>query len=190
MKRAVLPLLTALVILGSVASPARAEGNANFVLGERWMSSSSDWEPWDDQSLFGVTVDFGSPKWPVHLETGVQGSAKTESTYLGDVTGSVGEVFFGVNKTWNLSGGQVHPYVGGGIASVTAKLESGEVNLDDTSGGFYVHGGIFWRLGHRFNIGFDIRALGGTNMSIEGVDLTSNSTQAGLVLGWGWPRSQ
>ncbi len=191
MRFKVLSLLVVLACAVLLVAPAiAADGNANFVLGERWMSSSSDWQPWDDQAMGGVTVDFGGANWPVHLETGAEGSAKTVSTYLGDVTGSVGDVFFGVNKTWSTGRGNVHPYVGGGIASVTAKMETGSVSVDDTSVGFYVHGGVFWRLGTRFNIGFDVRALGGTNMSIEGVEFDSNFTQVGLVLGWGWPKSK
>ncbi len=190
MRLRVLSILVTAVVAVTFAPSARAEGNANFVLGERWMSNSSDWEPFDDQTLAGVTVDFGVANWPIHLEAGVQGSTKTVSTEFGDVTGSVSELYFGVNKTWNLGGGQPHPFVGGGISSATAKLEFGDVSVDDTSAGFYVHGGVFWRLGPRFNIGLDLRVLSGTSMSIQGLEFDSNSTQAGLVLGWGWPRSR
>ena len=193
MRSRALLLLTALVVAASIASPAHAGGNANFVLGGRSMTSSSDWEPFDSQALAGVTVDFGPAKWPINFETGIQASAKTMGgygLYGEDVTASVGEVFFGINKTWNASGGRMHPYVGGGVASVTAKFEDSNVSVDDTSAGYYVHGGIFWRLGHRFNIGFDIRLLGGTKMAFVGIEGDSNYSQASLVLGWGWPRSQ
>ncbi len=191
MKPTMLTCLAVLVVATSFASPAHAGGNANFVLGERWMNDKSEWEPWDTQDLLGVNVDFGAAKWPIHLETGIQASTKTETIFATDVTGSVTEVFFGVNKTWDTGSGKtMHPYVGGGVSSVTAKLEASGTSIDDTSAGFYVHGGIFWRLGSRFNIGFDVRALGGTSMSFDGLDFSANSTQAGLVLGWGWPRTK
>ncbi len=84
----------------------------------------------------------------------------------------------------------MHPYVGGGVASVNASFDGGNLKVDDASGGVYVHGGVYWRMGHRFNIGFDVRALGGTKMTIFGQDFNANYTQAGLLLGWGWPRSK
>jgi hypothetical protein len=191
MKPTISVLLVALVVVAAAASSAQAAGNANFVLGGRAMTSSSDWEPFDSQGLAGVTVDFGPATWPINFETGVQGSAWAESDYgfYGeDVTASVSEIFFGVNKTWNPHGGKMHPFVGGGAASVTAKLEDSSVSVDDSSAGVYVHGGIFWRLGARFNIGFDVRVLGGTNMTIAGMNFDANYSQAGIVLGWGWPR--
>ncbi len=179
------------LIAACAAPPARAGGNANFLLGERWMTDSSKWDPWDSQDLFGVTVDFGAAKWPVHLETGFHGSSKTENVFGTDVTGSADEFFFGVNKTWDVGKGRkVHPFAGGGVSSVTAKLEASGASIDDTSAGYYVHGGVFWRLGHRFNLGFDFRALGGTSMNFQGLEFNSNYTQAALILGWGWPRSQ
>jgi hypothetical protein len=174
----------------AAGAPAFAGGNANFVLGGRSMTDDTHWRPWESQDLFGVTVDFGPEKWPIQLEAGVQTSSKTKSFFGNDVTGEVDEVFFGVNKTWTMGTGKMHPYVGGGLASVNGSFDSQGRKVDDNSGGVYVHAGIYWRMGRRFNLGFDLRAMGGTRLTISGEDFNANYTQAGLVLGWGWPASK
>jgi len=177
-------VLLALILV----TPADAGGNANLVGGGRTMTDENDWMPFQDQTVGGITVDFGPASWPFNLEAGAQGSEKTESLFGTDVTGRVEEVSFGLNKTWNM--GRMHPYVGAGAAQVKATFESGSVSIDDSSAGFYVHGGIFWRLGRRFNIGFDVRGMGGTKISFFGFEGDANYTQGGLLLGWGWPASR
>jgi len=178
--------------LAALSVPAWAGGNANFVLG--WRGLDEDyWSPVEDQAVVGVTVDFGKEGWPVFLEAGLQGSAGDDNVLdIGDVsvTGSVGELSFGVNKTWQPAG-NIRPFIGGGLASVTATYEVdtflGDVDDDDTSLGVYLHGGVFWRLGKRFNIGVDGRILAGTDITLFGADGDADYAQLGLVLGWGWP---
>ena len=194
-KRSRLFLPAALVLTLVLAAPALAGGNANFVLGGRKLVDDNFWNSpiggdLSSQDLFGVTVDFGRDSWPVRLETGVQGSQKVVTPFGTDFTGSITELFFGVNKTWSPAGARMHPYVGGGMASVTAKIEGGGSVTDDTSSALYIHGGAFWCVGHRFNLGVDVRALGGTRVTIAGLDTNANYRQAGLVLGWGWPKSK
>jgi len=179
-------------VLGALSVPAWAGGNANFVLGGRALDEDF-WSPVDSQAVVGVTVDFGREGWPVHLETGIQGSADDDDLFdvgLVKLTGSVAELSFGVNKTWKPKG-NVRPFLGGGLASVTARLEAetplGDVDDEDTSGGVYVHGGVFWRLGERFNIGLDGRILVGTDITLFGAEGDADYAQFGLVLGWGWP---
>lgn len=190
-----------LVVVGLMlaAGPVFAAGNANFLLGGRGLDEG-EWEPVDQHSVFGVTVDFGGADWPVHMETGFYGSGaddRAEDLFVGgvDVTVAVGEAFFGVNKTWGLSG-NVRPFVGGGLASVVAAVELDSVTFplseddDDQSLGAYVHGGVFWRLGPRFNIGVDGRFLGGTDLTLFGEDTDVDYVQLGLVLGFGWPAAK
>jgi hypothetical protein len=183
-----LAFFAAAVILAATGASAIAGGNVNFVRGGRSMTDDALWSSLESQDLFGLTIDFGPEKWPIELETGLQVSSSTKTIFGTDVTGKVGEVFFGVNRTWTPGTGRMRPYLGGGVASVNASFGS-RFKIDDNSGGVYVHGGIYWRMFHRFNIGFDVRAMGGTKLTISGRDFNANYRQAGLVLGWGWPRS-
>jgi hypothetical protein len=140
-------------------------------------------------------VDFGKKEWPIHLEAGIQVSVGVESDFFGaaDVYGSVAELNFGVNKTWETKG-PARPFIGGGLASVGAayRIENsfGDVDDNDSSGGAYFHGGVFWRIGQRFNIGIDGRFLMGTKMTLFGVEGDADYVQLGMILGWGWPPSQ
>lgn len=183
--------LLAAPLLALCAVPALAGGNANFFLGSRGLDKDF-WSPINSQAAFGASVDFGKKGWPIHLETGFYGSGGYKENYNGplDITGSVGEIFFGVNKTW-MTHGSARPFIGGGLASVSASYKfsapGGDTEESDDSGGVYFHGGVFWRIGNRFNIGVDGRLLGGTHVTLFGNDGNADYGQLGLVLGWGWP---
>lgn len=196
-------LIATLLILS--ATPALAsQGNANFVLGSRSLQDDEFWEPNETQGVFGVTVSFGPDHWPVSLAAGTYLSAKEESVSFsdpnfgsihGDFITAIVEFTFGVQKTWAMDAHR--PYFGGGLASVGAAAEfdgpgGADVDDDDQSFGLYIEGGIFWRLGSRFNIGVHTRGLFGTDADFDfGGSITAQGdvdyVQAGLILGWGWP---
>ncbi len=182
------------VAMTSIAGPALAGGNANFVLGGRGLDKDL-WEPVNGQAVVGVAVDFGKKDWPIHLETGIQVSVGAEEDFFvtSDVYGSVAELDFGVNKTWETKG-PARPYIGGGLATVgasyTIEAPLGDIEDDDDSGGAYFHGGVFWRIGQRFNIGIDGRFLVGTKITLFGEEGDADYVQLGMVLGWGWPASK
>jgi hypothetical protein len=178
--------------MAAMATPALAGGNANFVLGSRGLDKDF-WEPVNGQFATGVTVDFGKQEWPIHLETGIMVSVGYEEDFLAaDITGSVSELFFGVNKTWEK--GVHRPFIGGGLSAVGASYEidgpGGIIDDDDGAGGIYLHGGIYWRLKSRFNIGIDARLLLGTDVTLFGQEGDADYAQFGMVLGWGWPGEQ
>jgi outer membrane protein with beta-barrel domain len=184
--------VAALLLATACVSPALAAGNVNLVLGGRTLSDDAFWNDqlpanFSSQAVFGVDVNFGPSSWPIRLEAGAHASVKQETFFGSDVTASVGEGYFGVNKTWNQKGGKLYPFIGGGVANVTATIDARGSSRDDDSSGYYLHGGVFFRLGRRFNLGVDVRALRGTSMTIGGVDFDSDYNQAGLLLGWGWP---
>jgi len=181
--------LISILAMAAAAQPAIAGGNSNFLLGGRALDEG-DWEPVDGQGVFGVTVDFGRDGWPVQLEAGMMVSGKEDEEGSFDVTGAVSELSFGVQKVWKAD--NVRPFIGGGLSAVTAEIEvDGPGGLDgeaeDTSGAVYAHGGVYWRIGSRFNIGVDVRALFGSDLEDSGVEGDADYFQAGLLLGWGWP---
>ena len=193
MKRArTIFLLTLLATLA--ASPALATGNANFVLGGRILDED-DWEPVDTMPAFGVNIDFGLFGWPVDIAVGLHGSSDEGDVDLpggekADVTGTVWDLSVGVTKRW-LVAGNIHPYVGGGLAYVQAEQEAdfssgGSASDDDASGALYLDWGIYWRLGDRFNLGVDARFVGLSDLTIGDDEISADYFQAGLLLGWGW----
>lgn len=176
-----------------VPAAARADGNINFVYGQRSLDHDF-WDPTDEQTVVGGTLEFGGKNWPVHIAAGYSKSSDkgTLNTFpiLGsvDLDAEVSEWSLGVHKVWKA--GMVRPYVGGGISFVStdAKVSSalGNTSDDDDTTGVYVQGGVFWRLGEWFNLGFDARLLEGTDVTLFDMDGDADYWQVGALVGFGW----
>lgn len=209
MKASQRPILTTSMILVFLLSfmPALAGGNASFTLGARQLQDEETFDQADSQSLFGVTVDFGPADWPVAWAVGYYFSVAEEDVALdvevggapavleGSATSAVGELSFGVRKTWRP--GKLRPFIEGGLAAVIVGMDvdtpKGSVDDSDAGAGAYAQAGVFWRLGSRFNLGINARALFGSEIDLsDGFSSTFEDGNAdyvsgGLVLGWGWP---
>jgi hypothetical protein len=176
---------------------ADADGHVNFFLGQKSLDSD-DWAPIDDQFEFGAVMSFGQESWPVHIAVDVLGSVGQEDVYddlLGSVTltGSTFEVDTGVRKIWKK--GKTLPYIGAGVSVIGAALEldNGFSSVDANGGGFgfWAGGGVFWRLGTRFNIGLDLRYSAAEvdldfGSGVVAHDVSAGGLQLGLLLGFGW----
>ena len=181
-----------------------AGGNANFILGSRGLDGDF-WGETDSQGVFGVQVDFGPDKWPVKVALGLSVSAAESDDFgcvfcgIDDHDGPILGARSLTSGVFEFSSGVLYqprkermtrPYVGGGLAFIGAGQEVSRglvvVDDDDTTVGFYVNGGVTWRLGKRFNIGVDARVVTGTSLELFGKKGDANYGQLGLVLGWGW----
>jgi hypothetical protein len=189
MRRAILRMAPAFALLFSVAgllgpSIARADskGSVNFILGGK--SLDSDWEPNEDQGEFGAEVTWGPADWPIAFATDILASSAGADLLGIEINDQSSELAFGVRKIWEA--GRARPYLGGGVAKLDAQRERGNVTEDDTTLGGWIGGGIFWRLGSRFNIGIAARVSRG-QVTIGGEDKEAGGSHAGLILGWGWP---
>jgi hypothetical protein len=194
-----IPVVAAIVSLTIVAPAAVAgsDGHVNFFLGLKSLDGG-DWAPVEDQGEFGVVMSFGQDDWPVHVAVDVLASGDESSMFdplLGDidVTGATYEVSAGVRKIWSRNA--LRPYVGGGLALVgaAAELDSnfGDADADDDAVGAWVGGGLFFRLGKRFNIGGDVRwSSAEVDLDFGGglvtPDLEAGGLHVGLLLGFGW----
>jgi len=190
--------LAGILVLAAGPGLLLADGNANFFLGGRSLVDEEFWTPGEDQGVFGVTVEFAPSGWPISLAAGTHiGGAEEETQFFGFTETwrtAVVDFTFGVRKVWKA--GRNRPYVGGGLALVGASAElevfGVSVDDDDQSGGAYLEGGIFWKLGSRFNLGMELRSLFGTDVEFDfGGPVAAvgdaDYAQFGLVLGWGWP---
>jgi hypothetical protein len=190
----ILLVISAVLLLVStfptLAAPARAHagewtGNANFILGKKVLDES-DWQPVESQDLFGVEVSWGEESWPIQIATDLFGSYREDSNE--GITAKTSEFGLGVRKTWGHR--RVHPYLGAGAAIVYGGAEldfSGIIVEDgDTSIGAWAGGGVFWRLGSRFNLGLAAR-YSRSKVTLFDSDLEAGGYGGGLILGWGWP---
>lgn len=197
MKRAILG--AAMVLIGASLVPARAEGNVNFNVGQRYMSDSL----WDDfnldtQDSFGVNVDLGEDGSSIHAAFALNTSGvfdwenDNEETAIGELSAG----FLWVPKIK----GRLQPFLGAGVSRVGATLD---INGDDSDSvfGFYANGGLFWRVTQRFNMGFDVRTLQGAKLEFDAAELgvpanaprdryeiDANHVQIGFLVGFGFGR--
>ena len=198
MRKVGIPLaLLVVVFLFCPSASADAEGHVNFFLGQKSLDSD-DWDPVDKQGEFGAVMSFGKADWPLLIAVDVLTSGEEEHVndpVFGSSTLKAGtfEAAFGARKIWNM--GSTHPYAGGGVALVGAGAEydtgTFDVDADGTAVGLWLGGGVFWRLGSRFNLGFDAR-WSRADVDLDfGLDIASRGVQAGgfhggVTLGFGW----
>ena len=183
--------LSILAFLFLVAAPPGAQaGHVNFFLGSKVLDEK-DWAPWDTHTEAGVEASWGGEDWPVLIATDLFGSTKSKDVLGVDTQATTGELGLGVRKIWNTgSAKRVHPYIGGGVSFISAKLEAtsggNKVSDHDNGVGAWLGGGIFWRLGSRFNLGMSLRGSS-ANVDLYGVSVDAGGGHFGLSLGWGWP---
>jgi opacity protein-like surface antigen len=189
-------LVATLIALLTSPPPAVAddadpwEGDVNIVVAQRSLDADF-WRPVEVQPTLGVNVFFGRPHWPVRILAGGFFSTKQAASPTGtyDVTGETREFSLGVASNFRV--GDFIPYVGGGASLVAAVARGGTGTVvasqdDDGSAGFFLTGGVSYRFAERFNIGFDLRYLGGTKVTLFKVDGDVNYAQAGVNFGWGF----
>lgn len=186
MRRPHVVVITAL-LLAAGALPAMAGGNANFLLGARSAGDEEFWGDEQDQSVAGIMVDFGYEGWPIHICLANMDSSSDND----DNDATISEYSVGVLKVWE-GKGTIRPYVGGGVAALTASFSTdvgiGDLVQHDSTGGLYIDGGVFWRTGARFNIGLGVRVMTLADVEIQGVRGDADYTQIHILAGWGWPR--
>ena len=192
MRRAVIAAAIVLAVVG--ITDARAGGDANFVLGMRSMDDSFWDDPvvdFDRQTLLGVNVDFGGKGWPVQLMASLHNSWKVDDSPTFDQLVWVVDLGFGFVWVGNQDGG-VRPYIGAGISSVGVFVDldytddAADTDDADHSLGFFADGGVFFRLGSKFNIGIDLRVVRGTEVTIFGNETDADYEQIGMIFGFGW----
>lgn len=136
----------------------------------------------------GIVTDPGPP--PVYSVPPIPWEIEAESSIM--------ELAFGVRKEWGK--GVTHPFFGGGLegARLTHKAVYTEVGStsvtrvddSDTGVGIWLDVGSTWRIGKKFNLGFDVRysfaevrlEIGTGTGSMERMDVSG--LQYGLLAGW------
>jgi opacity protein-like surface antigen len=155
-------------------------------------------------------MSFGKHEWPVMLAVDILGSAAddTFSYYYYDYAYSYGynedvdfhastfELDLGARKTWEFANSNIRPYIGGGLAGISGHVSvdvdtpfgSASDSQSDTGLGYWVGGGIYWKLGQKLNLGFNAR-YSSADVEFDRFDtgkVDAGGTHVGLLLGWGF----
>jgi hypothetical protein len=161
--------------------PAVTEHQVTLYLGQRSLDEDN-WSPVEDQGAGQLEYSQENADDAIGWEVGFGGSSKDDTLGGFDVTGSTGELYGGVRKSFG--SGNVRPYIGGGLSFINAKVEVGSASEDDSSVAMYLHGGVQFLLGPSFALGLDLRALFGSDITIAGVNGDADYGQAALTFGW------
>lgn len=196
---------TVVAALLLLSVPAFAvEGSVNLLLGQKSLESR-DWGPdnpnlyledyYDQQDEFGVLVDLRGDYWPISLAIDILGSSYEVDYWNGYTLASTSELDLGGRQIFNIYGTSLYPYVGGGVALVSARIEDVwyyggpcgyyDCGDEDSSIGFWVNGGIYWALPGQFNLGIDLRYSDAT-VTFNGRDLNAGGSHAGITFGFRW----
>lgn len=165
-------------------STAPPENRIGIYLGQRQLDED-EWEPLDEQPVFGLEYSREAEGDAVGFEVGIMGSADDDTVLGTDVEVSTGELYGGIRKTFGED--VLRPYVGAGLSFLNLQVDaSGLGDDDDTSPAFYAHGGLAIAASDTFMIGLDLRFLLGSDLEIAGVDTDSDYVQLALMLGIGF----
>jgi len=205
-------LVATVVLLVAGSSAAYAETNLNFVLGKKLLDSD-DWPVGDNQGALAFLSTFGPESWPVQVAIDVMASGMAGHTFEisrpgveirgEEIIQSTVELDVGVRKIWRA--GRARPFAGGGLAVIWGRQDRGIflpppfdihgdegialptaiVSEEDTAPGVWVDGGVFWRLGRKFNLGLEAR-FSSAELGFRGRDVQAGGVSLGLILGWGW----
>jgi len=181
-------LILFVILVAPIAQAANWTGNANFLLGQKQLDED-DWRPVEDQFELGVMVDFRKSHWPVSIAIDLLGSADVHEIGINKDTGYTLENHIGVRKIWDDTGTDFRPYIGGGVAMVSGKIErkTGATieEQDDTGTGFWLGAGTYWTVGPKLNLGLDIR-YSQADVTLFNKEREAGGIHTSLFVGYHW----
>ncbi len=151
-----------------------------------------DFEPVEEQPVFGVETTVPLEAVDADVEVGVSVSSEEDDVFLPgigniDAEATLTEVWVGIRKALAPESA-ITPYVGAGLSIINVDAEVGLGGLaasdDDTSPGIYVHGGLMSDVSEHLRVGVDLRALLATDVEIAGVSGDADHFQAAVFLGY------
>lgn len=175
-----------MLLLGA-AGVVQAGGNVNGTVGIRSLDKDT-WGPIEHQPTFGVLADFQIASLPLYAAVGAQISVGNDDDEPTEITAAIADFSAGLKVMPTT--GVFRPYIGAGVVSVGVSVdrEGGGLDDDDSdrSFGYYLSGGALFRVGSHFNLGFDLRWIGGTKGELFGIEADADSFVASALIGYGW----
>lgn len=193
-------ILIAILLLVTVHSAHADDNNDEELLGDPWTGnvsgylgrkfvSENDWPNLDSQRSAGVVADFGKKNWPVSIATDLLFAADVYKKDGIEETAGTTEIHVGVRKVFDLDSTAISPYIGGGLAIVSASLEYENAGVvvddDDLAFGGWVGAGAYYAITPNLNLGFDLRySKAEVNLFDQGRE--SGGLNVGVTIGYHW----
>ena len=163
-------------------------GNVSGYVGHKSVDDK-DWPNLDSQASVGVISDFGKRSWPVSIAADLLFAGTVHESGVNEDTGGTMEIHLGARKIFTLENSSFRPYVGGGVALVSAMLENENAGVvvddDDTAIGAWVGAGTYYAVTPSFNIGVDVR-YSKAEVTIFDKEREAGGLNAGITAGYHW----
>jgi hypothetical protein len=137
-------------VLAVFNGAAWAGGNVNFMYGHK--SIDEVWEPVEEQSEYGLMIDFKAENWPLSIALDLLFSDDSSDGFDGETR----ELSLGVRKYFSVND-RFKPYVGGGLVHIYTEYGYSGYSDDDAAVGIWLSGGVLYTIAERLNIGVDLR---------------------------------
>ena len=163
-------------------------GNVSGYVGHKSVDDD-DWPNLDSQRSAGVISDFRKQSWPVSIAADLIFSAADNGSGTIENTGGTAEMHLGARKIFTLETTSFRPYVGGGIAIISASLENENAGVtiedDDTVFGAWIGAGTYYAVTPNFNLGLDVR-YSKAEVTLFDIDREAGGLYAGITAGYHW----
>lgn len=150
-----------LLLTTTMTHASEWSGHVGGLVGLKTMDDS-DWPDLNTHFSMGVIFDITKDSWPIGISLDLMDTGdKNERDGLEDL-GHTTELHLGVRKLFMKTHPKIHPYVGGGVAFMSAEQEyqvdaNSAMKQDDTDVGGWVGGGTYFSIVPRFALGLDVR---------------------------------
>ncbi len=172
--------------IGSLASASQQSAwtwNLNAFLGSKTLDED-DWTPVEEQIEFGIEFDFRRGNWPISIVIEYFNAADDANLWSMEIESKTSELNVGVRKTWNHFQ-YIHPFIDGGVSFINGEFKALGMSDDDSSGGAWIGGGIYWTLDEHLNIGLEVKGSS-ADVNLFGVDVDAGGGHYGLLVGYHW----
>ena len=163
-------------------------GNVSGYVGHKSVDDD-DWSNLDSQRSAGVISDFRKQSWPVSIAADLIFASADDGSGANEVTGGTAEMHLGARKIFTLENTSFRPYVGGGIAIISASLENenagATVDDEDTVFGTWIGAGTYYAVTPSFNLGLDVR-YSKAEVTLFDIDREAGGLYAGITAGYHW----
>lgn len=172
-----------------VSQDDKFTANLSGYLGQKSLDNN-DWGTLDGQGALGVTFDFKKQSWPVSIVVGLVASGDVEETGALKTEAYTIENRIGVRKNFYSENSSFSPYIGGGLALVSAEIRNKNNGVvtsknDDDATGAWVGAGINFAATDHFIIGFDV-SYTEADVTIFNVERKAGGTHTGITAGYHW----
>jgi len=163
-------------------------GNVSAYLGQKSLDNK-DWSNIDKPLSVGVLFDIKKKSWPVSIALDIIASGDVEE--LGSQKDEVrmSEIHLGARKIFALKNSSFKPYLGGGLALVTAernnKTAISKLSSKNDAVGVWVGVGTYVSMSEHFMIGLDLR-YSKAKVELYNIDHEVGGFNAAITAGYHW----